>query len=466
MRREDPNATGNVDTTVARPLLAESPKGIELKIERGDDTNLETTVFIKDPNAGPKSQPKDKYYLIYMILLLFGVANLLPWNVFITATDYFVDYKLNTNETFNTTYQIKFTFYVGIVSQTTNVLMNLFNIIISLGGNPKNRIPYTVMLCAAAIVFHIFMAIIESQSWPIEFFFLTCVSVFVMFVATGIMNSCVYYVAALFPMEYINAIILGNNFSGIFTSVASILSKLSTPNLRIAAIYYFLAAFIVLMLAFIGYFVMHRTDFYRFFIKRSEEIRKKNIDESSTSKHSVPYWLIIKQIWFMLFCIWLNFFSTLAIFPNFQLGIKQSNESFFIGSYYYNNVLIFLTFNICVTLGNLLPKLIRVPGPKLLPIPVIARAVLVFIFFAFCNFEPSKRNHIPILFNNDWVYWAASAIHSFLFGYFTSLLMMYTPQLVAPEHQGPASMIAALMIAVGVMTGIYFYAVLEFIVLL
>ena len=69
-----------------------------------------------------------------MILLLFGVANLLPWNVFITATDYFEDYKLNANETFNTTYQTKFTFYVGIVSQTTNVLMNLFNIIISLGG--------------------------------------------------------------------------------------------------------------------------------------------------------------------------------------------------------------------------------------------------------------------------------------------------------------------------------------------
>lgn len=133
-----------------------------------------------------------------------------------------------------------------------------------------------------------------------------------MFVATGIMNSCVYYVAALFPMEYINAIILGNNFSGIFTSVASILSKLSTPNLRIAAIYYFLAAFIVLMLAFIGYFVMHRTDFYRFFIKRSEEIRKKNIDESSTSKQSVPYWLIIKQV----LINWRVFFSFFLIISN------------------------------------------------------------------------------------------------------------------------------------------------------
>lgn len=72
--------------------------------------------------------------MIYLILLLFGLANLLPWNIFITATDYFVQYKLNTTESFNTTYQKNFTLYVGIIGQTTNVIMNLFNIMISLGG--------------------------------------------------------------------------------------------------------------------------------------------------------------------------------------------------------------------------------------------------------------------------------------------------------------------------------------------
>lgn len=164
--------------------------------------------------------------------------------------------------------------------------------------NPKNRIPFTIMLCAAVIVFHIFMAIIDSSTWPFEFFVLTCVSVLVMFVATGIQNSCVYYVSALFPMEYINAIILGNNFAGIFTSLASIISKLTSPNPRIAAIYYFLAAFVVLMLAFVGYFLMHRTKFYRFYMDRADAIQKKAQMESSTDqqKPRVPYLLIIKQV--------------------------------------------------------------------------------------------------------------------------------------------------------------------------
>lgn len=130
----------------------------------------------------------------------------------------------------------------------------------------------------------------------------------------------------------------------------------------------------------------------------------------------------------MLFCIWLNFFSTLAIFPNIQLFIERSNPDFFIPNKYYKDFIVFLTFNVFVTLGNMLPKLIRKPGPRLLPIPVIVRAILSFVFFALCNFKPDKRGFIPILFGNDFVYWTGCAIFPFLFGYFTSLLMMYTPQ--------------------------------------
>lgn len=78
--------------------------------------------------------PKDNYQIVYIVFLLFGIANLLPWNVFITASDYFVDYKLNTTASQNASYPRNFLFAVGTVGQVTNVLMNLMNIFISLGG--------------------------------------------------------------------------------------------------------------------------------------------------------------------------------------------------------------------------------------------------------------------------------------------------------------------------------------------
>ena len=33
-----------------------------------------------------ENPPKDRFFIVYVIVLLFGVATLLPWNIFITAT--------------------------------------------------------------------------------------------------------------------------------------------------------------------------------------------------------------------------------------------------------------------------------------------------------------------------------------------------------------------------------------------
>jgi solute carrier family 29 (equilibrative nucleoside transporter), member 1/2/3 len=259
-RKEDSDSLPTYRDTekVSHPLLdkSESPNAI---VNKSDSDELNDTSIIIRDGGSPDGFVKDKYYLVYMIFLLFGIASLLPWNIFITATSYFVDFKLNTNQSYNATYRKDFTFYIGIIGQTTNVFMNLLNILVTFGGNPKNRIPYTFILCSVVIIFHVALAIVDSSSWPLAFFILCAVSVFVMYIATGIMNSCIYFVASIFPFEYLNAIILGTNLAGIFTTVMSIISKATSPNLRIAAIYYFLSAFVVLMMGFIGYFVMHKT---------------------------------------------------------------------------------------------------------------------------------------------------------------------------------------------------------------
>lgn len=412
------------------------------------------------------SRIKDKFNVIYIIFLLFGIATLLPWNVFITAEDYFVKYKLNVNASVNATYRTNFTFIVGSIGQFTNVIMNIFNILVTFGGNPKNRIPYTVLLSALCILFHIILAIIDSSTWPLTFFILCCVSVFIMYIATGILNSCVYCVASILPMEYVNAVILGNNLSGCFTAVMSIISKLTSPDLRIAAIYYFLSAFIVLLLSFVGYFVMHRMEFYKYWHKVNEEISKKAA-EATEDKKVVPYWKIIKKIWLLLFCIFLNFVCTLSIFPVYQLGVQPvSPDTFITGEKWFQDVVTFLTFNILVTLGNLVPKLIRKPGPKWLPLAVFIRVAICWGFFLVSNFKPDERNHIPVLITNDYVYWIGAGLSPLVFGYFTSLLMMYTPQQVEPEHAGTAAMLAALCLVIGVVCGLQVTIVLQAIALI
>ncbi len=89
---------------------------------------------------------------------MFGIANLLPWNIFITATDvcrsifrvfnyfpkiksnktfilkYFVSYKLNTTSSQNASYPQNFVFAVGTLGQLTGLIMNLMNMLIVFGG--------------------------------------------------------------------------------------------------------------------------------------------------------------------------------------------------------------------------------------------------------------------------------------------------------------------------------------------
>lgn len=66
----------NRDEKSMQPLLDES----ELVKSKLDETHQ--VVYIS-PTNGPIVQ--DQYYLVYFIMMLFGIGCLLPWNVFINA---------------------------------------------------------------------------------------------------------------------------------------------------------------------------------------------------------------------------------------------------------------------------------------------------------------------------------------------------------------------------------------------
>ena len=72
----------SVNTT---PLLQE--------VDSSDNDNEDVTelpddsVVIRDTKPLFKTEPKDKYYMAYMIFYLLGMVTLLPWNFFITADD-------------------------------------------------------------------------------------------------------------------------------------------------------------------------------------------------------------------------------------------------------------------------------------------------------------------------------------------------------------------------------------------
>lgn len=73
----------SVNTT---PLLQEIDSDIE------DETQSQEVVVEDRPLFKP-SEPRDRYYMAFIIYYLMGILTLLPWNFYVTADD--VSLKFN-----------------------------------------------------------------------------------------------------------------------------------------------------------------------------------------------------------------------------------------------------------------------------------------------------------------------------------------------------------------------------------
>ncbi|KFM81421.1 Equilibrative nucleoside transporter 3, partial [Stegodyphus mimosarum] len=361
-----------------------------------DELNFKTSTPKADIDGMP---PKDRLNLVFLILMLHGIGTLMPWNMFITASSYFIDFKLNINDTDGSTeeYRQHFLSYLGVASQVPNVICNAFNIFVQFGGgNLTFRIIGSVLVEIIIFIITVILAMLDSSTWPGAFFYMTMASVVVINMANGIYQNSLYGLAAKLPMKYSMAIILGANTSGTFTSLISILSIAASPNQRTAAIYYFITALFVLLACVDTYFALPLIRFYRY----HDRLEQKAITDSRTSSSKPPYCKILCKIWPQCFNVFFVFFVTLTIFPAIHAEIKPIDPNFIIPDVYFTPITCFLCFNFFAMVGSMVPNWIKWPGPKFLCVPVILR-VLFIPFFMLCNYIPSRRQ-IPVFITNDW----------------------------------------------------------------
>ncbi|CAH1784010.1 unnamed protein product [Owenia fusiformis] len=426
-----------------------------------DELNFKNISSSEDSSSDGEA-PYDKFKLVYFILLLHGIGTLMPWNMFITAQSYFVDYKLNTTASQGTEYAANFLSYVGIAAQVPNVILNGVNLFCQCGGGSLGkRIVWSIIVVILCFILTVILAIVDSSEWPGLFFGVTMGTVVVINMANGIYQNCVYGTAAILPMKYTNAVVLGSNISGTITSLIFILSIATSPNLRTSAIYYFISAIFVLLLAFDTYFALPLLKFYRFYKKKAETSKNVSVEEGEVAISSPPpYFHIFKQTFKQMFSIFFTFFVTLTIFPAIQADVKKSDPAFFIPDEYFTPVTCFLFFNAFAVLGNLTTEWVRKPGPKYLWIAVLIRGVIAIPFFMLCNYRPATRSFPAYISGlwGDYVYMVGGILMALTSGYFSSLGMMYAPrtETLDTKHAGVAAMMSAFFLVLGIMGGVWF----------
>ncbi|KAG8201380.1 hypothetical protein JTE90_016855 [Oedothorax gibbosus] len=452
---EELNLDGSPLSLTRKPEIVPKKAFSHYEYSDGPDKSQQLSSLLKsrDPQTPRTAPVTDRFNLVFLILMLHGVGTLMPWNMFITAKSYFVDYKLNVNGTSASTdeYRLHFLSYIGVASQVPNVICNALNIFVQFGGGTLTfRIIGSIIIEICIFICTVFLAMLDSSSWPGAFFYITMASVVVINMANGIYQNSIYGLAAKLPMKYSMAIVLGSNTSGTFTSLIHILSIAASPNERTAAIYYFITALFVLLACVDTYFALPLLRFYRYY----DGLTQKAITNSKKSSRRPPYWKIFCKTWPQCFNVFFVFFVTLTIFPAIHSDIKQVDPNFFIPEKYFTPVTCYLCFNLFAMLGSLLPNWIKWPSPRFLWIPVVLR-ILMIPYFMLCNYKPDKRM-IPVLIDNDWAYFGMAVALGLTSGYYSSLAMMYAPGCVDTEHAPIAGMMAALFLVIGIVCGVNF----------
>ncbi|XP_077498408.1 equilibrative nucleoside transporter 2 [Amblyomma americanum] len=407
-----------------------------------------------------KTTPKDSYNLLYLILLIHGVGTLMPWNMFINAKSYFQDYKLaeggfpngSSAATELKMYRDDFMGYITLASQLPNLLCNFLNLFLQFGDRSLTpRIVISILVEAVVFIATVVLAMVDSSSWQITFFYVTMALVVLLNMACGVYQNSIYGVAARLPGKYSNAVVLGSNISGTATSLLNIFTIAASPSARTAAIYYFLSALLVLLLCLDSYFALPLLRCYRHH-QRMAAMASAPSSRTPRSRRP-PYWLVFKQVWPQCVNVFLIFFVTLAAFPSVTSDIKRiDTEPFPLDDKYFTATVCFLFFNLFAMLGNILPIWVRWPGPRFLWVAVVARLVFLPLFLL-CNYLPKDRV-MPVWVSSNWGFVAAMIVFSWSSGYLSSLAMMYAPRAAAsPEHAPIAGMMAAFFLVLGLVVG-------------
>uniref|UniRef100_A0A1I7WQX1 Equilibrative nucleoside transporter 3 n=1 Tax=Heterorhabditis bacteriophora TaxID=37862 RepID=A0A1I7WQX1_HETBA len=229
--------------------------------------------------------------LVYCIALLHGIGGLIPWNMFITiAPQYYVNYWFTPNGT-ETEYSKNFMSSLGIASQLPNVCINFINIFLVISGSLLLRIVGPILLNCINVLIVIFLIIFVTANEDVEnmhwFYIATLAIVVVINLANGLYQSSVFGLFADFPAEYSNALVIGSNICGTFTTVLSIIITMIFSNVRIIAIIYFSISLVVLVLCGISICLLTRQRFYNFYIEKGNSLRRNDDSEKPGLKQYI-----------------------------------------------------------------------------------------------------------------------------------------------------------------------------------
>ncbi|RIA99256.1 nucleoside transporter-domain-containing protein [Glomus cerebriforme] len=416
------------------------------------------------PNYGGSSQereiipPKDNYRIVYLIFLLQGVTMLLGWNVFITASVFF-------HESFrDSVYENNFQNYFSVVFMSSNLFFLGLALFTYKWENVSRRIIITIIF----MVLQFLLIAISTQHveffGPTGYFYFVITLIGIAGATTAFQQNGIFALVSQFSPNYTLSVMIGQGLAGSAIAFFQILSAFATPpstssdsptenDLSYSALLYFLCAFMITLLALISFCILIRLPLYEHYRKQARNIE---ITYDTNSIKATFY-----KIRTLAFVVGFVFAVTLSVFPSITASIKSTvkdeNKSKFHQDYLFIP-LHFLIFNLGDYGGRFLPSLqfFNITDSVKLARMSIARIIFLPIFLM-CNVDVSGMRILPLMINNDIVYFLILWLFAVSGGYLGTLTMM-----TAPQVEGVAKDLAGTIMSFCLVLGLVFGSIFSF----
>lgn len=406
--------------------------------------------------------PKDRYRLVCIGFTILGITTLLPWNFFITATDYWMYKFRNVSNEYNplephtaerTPLQTFFESYLAIAANMPMLLAMILNSLYGRRFTQKKRL--YVSLSVMLIVFAIttVFARIDTDSMQTIFFGITILMVVVISLFSAIFQAAIFGIVASFPGNCMHSMINGQAVAGFLAVTLQILSMLNNTEPLESGLWYFLVSTIFLAMAILCYWSMD-TDYSRYYLMKIPDEDQMSTSLSVDiieSKSDIVE--ALKECWPMATAIVVTFWATLAVFPAIcVLVVPQHPHTTVFTGRFFTPITSFLLFNCGDFAGRLCSAFLQFPNHKKKALLVFAmvRGVIPLTIL-FCNVSP--RYNTPVLLTSDIYFPILVGATALTNGYVFSSAMVMASSNSARERLELTGFVMAAALGIGLTLG-------------
>ncbi|XP_029914187.1 equilibrative nucleoside transporter 2-like [Myripristis murdjan] len=433
-----------------------------------------------------QSPPPDHGHAVAVIIFMLGLGTLLPWNFFVTATQYFNE-RLSVNVSAIScngsapvvmTTDYKFDSWMAFLSQLPLLLFTLLNSFLYQWVRESVRVAFSMV--AISFFFCLTAALVHVPLHPDNFFSVTMATIWFINMFGAVLQGSLFGLVGLLPPRYSTVFMSGQGLAGIFAALAMLFSILSNADKSLAALGYFITPCVATLGTLLCYLLLPRLEFARFYLSRAGAAElekpqqldtcadKKPLNNNSkdaeaggvesggfithpTDKETRSSVLsVFKKIWLMALCVTCVFAVTLAVFPVITVRVQSVYKGNPAWSKIFTCVCCFIVFNVMDVVGRGAPSLVQWPSmrSRLFPLAVFSRLVFIPLLMM-CNIPDSRF----AFFTHDAAFVTIMAAFSFSNGYLASLCMAYAPQLVRSKDAETAGSLMTFFLALGLSLG-------------